>query len=114
MHGPWLERVKHTLVSIFPLPAEALLVLAGLGCYLGTCAILRRPLTWVWALVPGLCLSLAIEAWEIWDHWGGPGVAVRGQVLGILGRHLKDVALMNLPPAAIVATAHWLERVAAR
>ena len=76
--------------------------------------ILRRPLSWVWALVPGLCLSLALEAWEIWDHWGAQGFAIRGQTLAILARHFKDVALVNVPPAAIVATAHWLERAAGR
>ena len=114
MHPSWLERVKSTLVSILPFSGETYLVLAGLGCYLGTCAILRRPLSWVWALVPGLVLSLAIEAWEIQDHWGASGFALRGQTLAILGRHLKDVAIMNLPPAAIVAAAHWLERAAAR
>ncbi len=114
MPPSWLERLKSALISIAPFPGETLLVLAGLGCYLGTCVILRRPLTWVWALVPGLCLSLAIEAWEIWDHWYGSGLEVRGQILGILGRHLKDVAIMNLPAAAVVATALWLERAAIR
>jgi len=107
MQGSWLERVKHTLISLFPFPAEVWFVLTGLACYLGTCVIWRRPLTWAWALVPGLCLSLAIEGWEIWDHWGGRDVVLRGEIFGILGRHLKDVALMNLPPAAIVAIAHW-------
>jgi hypothetical protein len=107
MDGSWLARAKQTLISLSPFPAEVWFVLAGLGCYLATCAIARRPLTWVWALVPGLCLSLAIEGWEIWDHWGGREVALRGQLAGILARHLKDVALMNLPPAAVVAFMHW-------
>lgn len=114
MTPSWLERFKSTLISVLPLPGALFLVLAGLGCYLGTCAILRRPLSWVWALLPGLALSLAIEAWEIQDHWGASGFALRGQTLAILGRHLKDVAIMNLPPAVIVAVAQWLERSAAR
>jgi hypothetical protein len=114
MHESWLERIKSTLVTVLPLPGEALLILAGLGCYLGTCVLLRRPLTWVWALVPGLCLSFAIEVWEIWDHWVVSELSARGQLLAILARHLKDVAIMNLPAAAIVATALWLERVAVR
>ena len=107
-------RTKSALLSVLPLPGETILVLAGLGCYLGTCVILRRPLTWAWALVPGLCLSLAIEAWEIWDYWGTPGLAIRGQTLSILGRHLKDAAVMNLPAAAVVVAALWLERAAGR
>ena len=112
MQPSWLERLKSTLVSILPFPGELFLLMAGLGCYLGTCAILRRPLSWAWALVPGLVLSLAIEGWEIQDHWGASGFALRGQTLAILGRHLKDVAIMNVPPAAIVATAYWLDRTA--
>ena len=114
MRGSWLEGAKRTIVSVLPFSGETLLVLAGLGCYLATCAILRRPLSWAWALVPGLCLSLAIEGWEIWDHWGAPGLAVRGQVLAILGRHMKDVLVMNLPAVTVFATALWLERAAVR
>jgi hypothetical protein len=110
----WLDRIKGTLISVLPFPAETLLVVAGLGCYLGTCVILRRPLSWAWALVPGLCLALTIEAWEIWDHWSAPGLSVRGQVLAILGRHMKDVLVMNLPAVAVFATALWLERATVR
>ena len=101
----------HGLLTLFGVrEGETLLVLIGLGCYLGTCAILRRPLSWAWALVPGLCLSWAIEAWEIHDHWSASGRSIRGQVPGILGRHLRDVLVMNLPAAAVSATALWLER----
>jgi len=114
MSGSWLERVKRMVVSILPFPGAVFLVLAGMGCYLGTCALLRRPLSWAWALVPGLCLSLLIEAWEIWDHWGAPGISVRGQVPAILGRHMKDVLIMNLPAVAVFATAFWLERTTVR
>lgn len=109
-----LDHIKRTLISVLPFPGETILVLAGMGCYLGTCAILRRPLSWAWALVPGLCLSLTIEAWEIWDHWRVPGLAVRGQTLAILGRHMRDVLVMNLPAAAVFATALWLEHTSAR
>jgi hypothetical protein len=114
MRGSWLERCKRALVTVLPFPGELFLVLAGLGCYLGTCAILRRPLSWAWALVPGLCLSLAIEGWEIWDHWGAAGLAARGQLLAILGRHMRDVLVMNLPAAAVFATALWFERTTVR
>ena len=114
MRASWLEHVKRAVASVLPFPGEVILGIAGLGCYLGTCAILRRPLSWAWALVPGLCLSLAIEAWEIWEHWGAPGLAVRGQVLAILGRHMKDVLIMNLPAVAVFATALWLERTTVR
>ena len=97
-------------MSFLPLSGETFLILAGIGCYLGTCAILRRPLSWAWALIPGLCLSLVIEGWEIWDHWGGSGLAIRGQVLAILGRHMKDVLIMNLPASAVCLTAIWVGR----
>jgi len=114
MRASWLERIKDTLLAAVPLQGESLLALAGLACYLGTCIVLRRRLSWGWAIVPGICLSLVIEGWEIWDHWIARGATVRGHVLGILGRHLRDVAIMNLPAAAVAATASWLERAALR
>ncbi len=65
-----LHRLKVLAHSIVPVPSDALLVVAGLACYLGTCLIARQSLHWAWALVPGLCLSLALEAWEMWDYHG--------------------------------------------
>jgi hypothetical protein len=109
-----LDRIKETLLALVPLQAETLLVLLGLVCHLATCLILRRPLSWLWALVPGLVLAVALEAFEIWQHWLAPGLSLRGQVLGILGRHLRDVALVTVPPALVAAAASWLERGAAR
>ena len=103
MAGSWLNRTKEMLISTLPFPGETLLALLGLGCYLGTCTILRRPLSWAGALVPGLCLSLAIEAWEIHAHWSASGVSIRGHVL-----------VMNLPAAVVCATALWLDRTHVR
>lgn len=107
-----MQRLKEGLTAI--LPGELILILLGLGCYLATCLVLRRPLTWAWALVPGLALSLMIEAWEIWDHYGAAGLARSsgGQIAAILGRHLKDIAIMNLPAVAVFAVAVWLARAA--
>ena len=44
----------------------------------------RRPLTWAWALVPGTCLSVVIESWEVWDFYGAAGFE-GSSVLGLVG-----------------------------
>lgn len=102
-------RIKDAIAAALPLPAEVSLALAGLVCYLGTCATLRRPLTWPWALAPGFALSVLIEAVDIWNHWGGSALS-GGKILPIVGRHLTDVALMNLPASAIALAAVWRAR----
>jgi hypothetical protein len=104
MSGSLLQAIK----DLIPLPAPSVFVLAGLGCYFATCFVARRPLTWAWALLPGLLLSLVIESWEVWDYYGTAGFAGES-VLGIIGRHLKDVALMNALPVAVCVVASFLE-----
>jgi len=93
-----LEALKDTL----PIPGP-------LGCYFLTCFVARRPLTWGWALLPGLLLSLVIESWEVWDHYGASGFAGTS-IVAVVGRHLKDVALMNAVPVAILLAATWLRK----
>ena len=100
MSGSWLQTIKDNI----PIPGPAVLVLAGLGCYLVTCFVARRPLTWAWALAPGICLSVLIESWEVWDFYGAAGLG-GSSVLGIVGRHLKDVAVMNAVPVAVFVVA---------
>jgi hypothetical protein len=105
MNGSWLQAVKDSI----PIPGPLALVLMGLGCYLVTCLIARRPLTWRWALVPGLVLSLVIESWEVWDHYSATGLA-ETSLLGIALRHLEDVALVNVSPVAVYTIAFFWER----
>lgn len=103
MNPSWLKTVKDAI----PIPGPLVLIFAGLGCYFLTCFVTQRPLTWGWALLPGLLLSLVIESWEVWDHYAISGLA-GSSLFGIVGRHLKDVALMNALPVAIFSVATWL------
>ena len=107
-----MDRLKQLLLNHLPLSADAILLLLGLVCYLGTCLVFRRPLTWAWALLPGLLLALAIEAAEIWAHYGGAGLAraEAGSLAAIVGRHLRDVAVMTLPAVLVFLAAHLLAR----
>jgi hypothetical protein len=105
MNGSWLQTIK----SVIPIPGPGVLVLVGLGCYFVTCLVARRPLTWAWALVPGISLSILIESWEVWDHYGASGFG-GSSVLGIVGRHLKDVALMNASPVAVFVVTTLLRK----
>ncbi len=100
MTESWLQTIKGSI----PIPGPAVLVLAGLACYLLTCFVARRPLTWAWALVPGIFLSVLIESWEVWDFYGASGFG-GSNVWGIAGRHMKDVAVMNAVPVAVFVVA---------
>lgn len=107
-----MDRLKQLLLDHLPLSADALLLLLGLLCYLGSCLVFRRPLTWPWALLPGLLLALAIEAAEIWAFHGGAGLgrAGAGGLAAIVGRHLRDVAVMTLPSVLVFLAALVLAR----
>ena len=98
--------LKEWIAASLPLPQPVVLGLLGLGCFLGTCMVVRRPLTCGWALVPGLVLGVLIEAWQIWDHYSPNGFGGTS-VVGVVARHLVDVAVMNLPAVAVLAIARW-------
>lgn len=91
--------IKHALLSV--LPGEALLVLAGLGCYLAAWLVLRRRPGW--ALLPGLVLSLAMEGRDIVAHYGVSGffAVPAAEMASIVARHMTDVVLFNAVPALV-------------
>lgn len=113
MDGSFLHRLKLVLHMVLPLSADAIMILAGLGVYLATCLVTRHALTWGWALLPGLCLILAVEAWEIWDYHRLAGLARQGPqgLLAIMARHARDVLVFNLGPVAVFVAAYLLERL---
>jgi len=80
---------------------------SGLVFGLATCLIARQPLTWIWALAPGLCLSVALEFAEIWDHYGAEVLAKTPSkdLAVILLRHSKDVLITNSAPFLTFLTA---------
>ena len=102
-----LQQLKLFILSVVGISPETLLVLLGLGCYLATCLIARQPLTWIWALAPGLCLSVALEFAEIWDHYGAEVLAKTPSkdLAVILLRHSKDVLITNSAPLLTFLTA---------
>lgn len=116
MDGSLLQRLKFVVQSTLPVSNDALFVLFGLGCYLATCLAMRRRLTWAWALVPGMVLSLALEGWEILDHFGMPGLAraSAADLTTTLLRHSRDVLVINLAPIVVLVVALILERAARR
>lgn len=101
---------------LLPVSSDALLVFIGLGLYLATCLIARQPLSWAWALLPGVLIAVALEAWEIWDHYGTRDLlrTEPTDILAILLRHSKDVLVTNLAPGLVVLVALALERWAPR
>ena len=111
MNLPFLQRSKQIVRSFLPLSSDAILIFLGSGCYLSCCLLLGRPLSWVWALVPGLLLALLLEGLEILDYYGltGLGGLAPGQVAAMLGRHLQDVIVMNLAPVLVVLAAAFLQ-----
>lgn len=103
-----LGNLKDFFRSILGVSPDAIFVLAGLACFLVTCFLAGRPFSWVWGLLPGLLLSVVVEALEIWMHYGIQGLmAAEAASLGaILLRHGRDVVLMNLAPVMVVIVAN--------
>ena len=113
MDGNFLQRLKFVVHMLLPLSGDAVLILLGLITYLATCLLTRHPLTWAWALVPGLCLAVALEIWEIWDYYGRTGLSDLGGagIVPIAVRHSRDILIMNLAPLAVFVAAHILGRI---
>ena len=88
------------------------MILIGLFAYLAICSVARHGLAWAWALAPGLSLSLAVEAWEIWGFYGAGGLAEAGPrgLFDIVLRHGGDVLTVNLAPLAVFLAARMLAR----
>ncbi len=99
---------------LLPLSGDAVMIFVGLGIYIATCLLTRHALRWGWALVPGLVLAVAIETWEVLEHYGLPGLTQGGPsgVLEIALRHYRDVVIYNLAPFSVWASAYLLKRFA--
>jgi hypothetical protein len=106
-----LEQLKNITRSVTGVSPDAIFVFLGLGCFLTTCLIARRPLTWAWALIPGFWLSIIVETLEIWDHYGAKGLfgTEATEISTIFLRHSKDILVMNLGPSLVVLAATFLD-----
>jgi hypothetical protein len=101
--------LKQSILSTFPVSADAILILGGLGAYLASSLILRRPFLGFRALIPGFVISILIESSEILDQYGMLGFlsAGPGQLSAILLRHAKDVVIFNLAPVLVAVFARF-------
>jgi hypothetical protein len=87
--------LKGHLLSLIPLTNDAIHIYIGLVSYLGLCVVLRRPLSWWPALVPGAVVGLAIEVVDI-AHGAHPLWS------------LKDTINQNLWPVAVWFVVRYL------
>jgi hypothetical protein len=92
------QRIKLVVLSLLPLTKDAVHVYLGCGCLLAAAALLRWPLSSFRVLLPGLVLSLAMEAVDLRD-------GLREDHLN-LAASVHDLLNTNLIPLAIV----WLAR----
>ena len=91
------QRFKLIVLSVVPLSKDAVHVYIGCTCLLGAAALLRWPLSAFKTLLPGLLLSLAMEAADLRDEW-------RERHLR-WGDSVHDIVNTNLLPLAVVALA---------
>lgn len=91
------QRVKLVVLSLLPLTKDALHVYIGCACLLVTAWVLRRPLSSMRLLVPGLLLSLAMEAADLRDGFRQDDVRWEDSA--------HDIVNTNLIPLAFVLIA---------
>ena len=87
--------LKGLFLSLIPLTNDAIHIYIGLTSYLGICVLLRRPLSWWPALVPGAVVGLAIEMVDI-AHGSHPLWS------------LKDTINQNLWPVTVWFVVRYL------
>ncbi len=83
---------KLAWLSILPLTKDAIHVYIGVLCLLVALLLFRRKLSSLWALVPGLVLSLVMEYFDLRDGFGWQASA-------------HDLINTNLIPALLVILA---------
>ena len=104
-----LECLKAIVESELGIPPDAMFVVIGLALFLITCLIFSRSVSWPWALIPGLCVSIFVEVAEILDQYGLYALTEKEtKVLAtILSRHSRDILIMNLAPLLLVIVANF-------
>jgi hypothetical protein len=90
-----IHEIRHALLAVVPLTNDAIHVYIGMLCLLSTCLLMRRPLSWWPALVPGFLISVLIEVFDLahGSHWTWS---------------LKDIINTNFWPIALVLLANRL------
>jgi hypothetical protein len=90
-----IHEFRTALLAVVPLTNDAIHIYIGMLCLLSTCLLLRRPLNWWPALLPGFVVSVLIEAFDLMhgSHWTWS---------------LKDIINTNLWPVIMVLLANRL------
>lgn len=107
------ERLKSIAESELGISPDVMFVIIGLVLFLVTCLIFRKPVSWGWALIPGLCVSIFVETAEIIDQYGLHGLTEKDvkDLVTILLRHSRDILATNLAPFVLVIVANvWFRR----
>jgi len=81
-------------VSVLPLAKDAIHVYIGFLCLVFALVVLRRRLTSLWALLPGILLSLVMEYFDLRDGFGWQ-------------ESVKDIINTNLIPLLLILLARW-------
>ena len=88
------QRFKIELLSVIHLSKDAVHIYIGVACLLVTLLLLRGRVRWK-ALLPGLAVSLAMEAVDLSDEWRvGHPFAWRASVHDILNTNAIPVILV--------------------
>lgn len=85
---------KHLWLSVLPLTKDAIHIYVGFGALLISLIVLRLRITSYLALLPGLLISIAMEAFDLRDGFGWLESA-------------KDLVNTNLIPFLLVQIARW-------
>lgn len=98
------EALKSLLRDQLGVPPWLVMMVVGLTVHLAANALSRRPVTSPFGLLAPLLLGLAIEAVEVWRHYGQIGLFAPGNdpPWRIAVRHGRDVAAMLALPVALV------------
>jgi hypothetical protein len=88
------QRFKIELLSVLHLSKDAIHVYIGVGCLLLAILLLRGRVKWK-ALLPGLAVSLAMEAVDLSDEWRvAHRLAWRASVHDVLNTNAIPVVLV--------------------
>ncbi len=85
---------KLWFTAVLPLAKDAIHIYVGVLCLMAALLVLRLRLTSFWSLVPGLVVSLIMEALDLRDGYGW-------------AESLKDFINTNLIPFLIVILVRW-------
>lgn len=113
MHRPMIEfaadyqTFKRPILAALSLSKDAVHAHLGLICFLLTALVCRRSLRWPYALLPGFCLSLGMEALDLVHSY-----RVEGPLIWVWAwsASLHDLVNTNAPALMTYVTARLLQR----